>query len=80
MKWITQFKQENVFPKKIDNWLPQKSQQFYIFFEMYKQCVKFLCQSSDKEDFFYIPFVTFIAILELISLFGLFQNVQSTPK
>ena len=47
---------------------------------MYKQCVKFLCQSSDKEDFFYIPFVTFIVILELIILCGLFQNVQSTPK
>lgn len=52
MKWITQFKQENVFPKKIDNWLSQESEQFYIFFEMYKQCVKFLCRSKDKEDFF----------------------------
>lgn len=33
MKWITQVKQENVFPKKIDNWLSQKSEQFNIFFE-----------------------------------------------
>ena len=77
MKWITQFKQENVFPKKIDNWLSQKSEQFYIFFEN----VQTVCKVSVSIlRSFYIPFVTFIAILELISLFGLFQNVQSTPK